>query len=288
MSYGAWTAVSFTKAQLLLVFRACFPCGRSGGFPERCRPVPNSSQNQKTATRLGWGVHLFTASGIVVGMLALDAVYANLEKLAIVYLLLTQLIDGIDGPMARNLNVRQTVPKIDGYVLDLVIDFVTCVVVPAVFLHQFDLLPNHFSLLICGLVVLLSAIWFSRTDMMTEDNWFRGFPATWNLIVPTLYVMESTQWMNAVLIGGLAVLMLTNVQFPHPVRVSENRLATLPFTAIWIGALLWGTLRLPDTDFLVQFALYASIAYYVVICARRTIQSRTADAPPAASPTEAV
>jgi phosphatidylcholine synthase len=207
-------------------------------------------------------------------MLALEAVYANLEKLAIVYLLITQLIDGIDGPMARNLNVRETVPKIDGYVLDLVIDFVTCVVVPVVFLHQFGLLPGQISLAVCGLVVLLSAIWFSRTDMMTEDNWFRGFPATWNLIVPTLYVMESTSWMNAALIVGLAVLMLTDVQFPHPVRVSENRLATLPFTAIWIGALLWGTLRLPDTDFLVQLALYASISYYVVLCAHRTLSAR--------------
>jgi phosphatidylcholine synthase len=126
-------------------------------------------------------------------MLALEAVFDGKPKLAMIYLLITQIIDGIDGPIARQYDVKSTVPKIDGYVLDLVIDYVTCVVVPAAFMHRFDMLPHTFSIPLVGLVVFMSAIWFSRTDMMTEDNWFNGFPATWNLVAPTLFLLAPTR-----------------------------------------------------------------------------------------------
>ena len=122
-------------------------------------------------------MHAFTTSGIVVGMLALQAVLDGRPKAAMIWLLATQLIDGLDGPMARAYDVKGRVPQIDGYVLDLVIDFVTCVVIPAAFLHQFKLLPAGSGLALTGLIVFTSALWFSRTDMMTSDHWFRGFPA---------------------------------------------------------------------------------------------------------------
>lgn len=223
--------------------------------------------------KLGWAVHLFTTTGALAGMLALEAVYQGREKTAIFFLLLTQVIDGVDGPMARSCDVKTNVPKVDGYVLDLVIDYVTCVVVPAVFLHQFDLLPDSFSLPIAGAVVFMSAIWFARTDMMTEDNWFRGFPATWNLIVPTLLIMGSSQWMNAVIVGVLAALMLTDVKFPHPVRVAQNRWLTLPMTALWLGALAWGTCKYPTNSMPAQGVLWSCIVYYGYICFRKTVKS---------------
>jgi phosphatidylcholine synthase len=143
-------------------------------------------------------LHVFTTLGVIVGMLALEAVFNNRAKAAIIYLLLTQVIDGIDGPIARGIDIVKTVPKIDGYVLDLVIDYVTCVLVPAAFMHRFGMLPQAISLPVVCLVVFLSAMWFSRTDMMTDDNWFRGFPSTWNLVIPTLYVINMGRWPNAI------------------------------------------------------------------------------------------
>jgi len=82
-------------------------------------------------------LHAFTASGVLVGMAALVAVLDGSARLAIVWLLVAQLIDGIDGPLARRLLPDDDDPEYDGYVLDLVIDFVTCVLVPAAFLWQF-------------------------------------------------------------------------------------------------------------------------------------------------------
>jgi phosphatidylcholine synthase len=191
--------------------------------------------------RRGWYVHIFTTSGVVVGMMALEAIFAGKPRAAITYLLITQLIDGIDGPMARRINIETVVPKLDGYILDLVIDYVTCVVVPAAFMHQFDLLPDRFSLAGAGMVVFLSAMWFSRTDMMTDDHWFNGFPATWNLVAPSLYVMHTPKWLNLILVVLLSGLMLSNAKFPHMVRVVSLREITLPVTGVWLLALMYGT-----------------------------------------------
>ena len=235
--------------------------------------IKDSGLSKWNPVRLGWAVHFFTTTGALAGMLALEAVYQGREKTAIFFLLLTQIIDGVDGPMARSCDVKTNVPKVDGYVLDLVIDYVTCVVVPAVFLHEFNLLPDSCSLLIAGVVVFMSAIWFARTDMMTEENWFRGFPATWNLIAPTLMVMSSPKWVNAGIVVLLAALMLTDVKFPHPVRVTKNRWLTLPMTAIWLGALAWGTCKHPTGSVVAQGALWVSIVYYAYICCRKTISA---------------
>ena len=197
----------------------------------------------KRLIRRAWYVHIFTTSGVVVGMMALEAIFAGKPRAAIAYLLITQLIDGIDGPMARQIDIRAVVPKLDGYILDLVIDYVTCVVVPAAFMHKFELLPDQFSLAETGLVVFLSAMWFSRTDMMTDDHWFNGFPATWNLVAPSLYLMHTPKWLNLGLVALLSALMLSDAKFPHMVRAAAAREITLPVTGIWLITLAYTTTR---------------------------------------------
>ena len=203
-------------------------------------------------------------------MLALEAVFQNRARAAIVFLLATQLIDGIDGPMARQIDIRATVPKIDGYVLDLVIDYVTCVIVPAAFLHKFHLLPHALSLPIICLIVFLSAIWFSRTDMMTEDLWFNGFPATWNLVAPTMFLLGTPKWANAAACLGLCALMLTDVKFPHPVRSIGMRTITLGVTAGWLVALMWATQRLPTRSNFGKVLFVIALVYFFGLSIWRT------------------
>ena len=98
-------------------------------------------------------------------------------------------LDGIDGPVARAWAVRETVPRIDGYALDLIIDYVTCIVVPVLFLHRFEC-ATGWSLYVGAFMLFTSALWMARTDQMTEDHFFNGFPCEWNMIVPTLYLLD--------------------------------------------------------------------------------------------------
>lgn len=229
--------------------------------------------------RRGWLLHVFTTVGVIVGMLALEAVFDNRPKAAIIYLLITQLIDGIDGPIARQIDIVKTVPKIDGYVLDLVIDYMTCVVVPAAFMHRFGMLPQKFSLAIVCLVVFLSAMWFSRTDMMTADNWFRGFPSTWNMVVPTLFLIGTGQWINAAVTLGLCGLLMSNVQLPHPVRVNVLRPISLSVTLAWLAALLWATVRYPTVSTLGKVVMIPAVAYFVGLSAWRARMVKNAPDP---------
>ncbi len=235
---------------------------------------PGPGEHCRRSTRIAWGVHAFTTSGVVIGMLALQAVFDGNAERAIWFLLATQIIDGIDGPMARQLHVREHEPRIDGYVLDLVIDYVTCVVVPAVFMHQFGLVPEGISLPLAGAVVFFSAIWFSRTDMMTDDLWFQGFPATWNLVLPSLLVAGTGTTINTIVVVGLCVLMLTDVRFPHVMRTLRWRPASLAATGLWLGALLVGSLRLPDTGGAPGVVIGLCALYFVVLCVRASVVRR--------------
>jgi phosphatidylcholine synthase len=200
-------------------------------------------------------VHAVTASGVIVGFLGLLAVIEGHARSAILLLIAAQVLDGIDGPMARAWQISKLYPKLDGYLLDLVVDYVTCVVVPVAFLYEFELLPSPLATPICALVLFTSALWFSRTDMMTDDHWFRGFPATWNLVAPSVFLLGTGTVTNAVVITALALLQLTDVPFAHPVQVVERRIANLAVTVVWVVGMAAAAVLHPDTHVIVRLAL---------------------------------
>jgi phosphatidylcholine synthase len=102
-----------------------------------------------------------------------------------------------------------------------------------------QLLPTHFETLIVGAVFLFSALWFARTDLETDDHWFNGFPAAWNLVVPTFLIMGSTRIEVLIATIALCISQLTNLKFPHIVKVEPMRWVTLPFAVLYLGNLAW-------------------------------------------------
>ncbi len=193
----------------------------------------------------GWIVHCVTALGAVCGMLGIIAVSDHQPREAVLWLAVAMLLDGIDGPVARAWDVKGHVPRIDGYTLDLIVDFVTCIVIPVIFLHEFGMLPAGVSLYLGAFILFMSALWMSRTDQMTDDHWFRGFPCEWNMIVPTLYLLQTPAWFNAIACTLLALTQLTNWKFVHPTQVRRFRPLTITITVLWVGAVMWMTQRSP-------------------------------------------
>ena len=220
-------------------------------------------------------VHAVTASGVIVGFLGLEAVINDRPRSAILLLIAAQVLDGIDGPMARSWQISKLYPKIDGYALDLVVDYVTCVVVPVAFLHHFELLPSGLSVAISALVLFTSALWFCRTDMMTEDHWFRGFPATWNLVAPSFFLLGTGQHFNAVVVIALAVAQLTDLPFAHPVQVAERRAMNLAVTVAWIVAMAGATIVWPDTNVVFRVLLVAAPLWTLIATIEKAFQQRS-------------
>lgn len=220
-------------------------------------------------------MHLFTTVGVIFGALALQDVLDGRADLAIIWLLATMVVDAVDGPVARALGVKERLPQIDGYVLDLVIDYVTCVIVPAAFMYQFHVVPgNGFGLAVLGFMVLTSAIWFSRTDMMTDDNFFRGFPAAWNMVGPLLWVIQANEAFGAAMTILFSLLSLTNMPYPHIMRAKFMRPLTLLAAVVWLGGLAAGAVLHPDHPVWLKVALLAAVGYYLLLAALKTIYDR--------------
>ena len=193
--------------------------------------------SQATSRRAGYVIHVMTASGAVAGLLALQAIFDSRWHAALLWLIACQVLDGLDGPIARRFDVTIHAPLIDGHILDLVVDYVTCVLVPVALLARLELLPTHYETLVAGAIILSSALWFARTDLETEDHWFNGFPAVWNLVVPTFLIFGSSSTVVIVVSLILCATQLTNIKIPHLVRVVEFRRITLPLTVIYLADL---------------------------------------------------
>ncbi len=191
----------------------------------------------------GYSVHLFTASGGAVAVLALYA--AIDQKFAVMFgwLAVALFIDGIDGTLARAAKVEVFAPIIDGSILDLVIDFLTYVLVPVIALWRSDLMPEPWSFWIGLVVVIGSAMYFADTRMKTKDNWFRGFPALWNVFIVYLFVFKLPAILTAIAILTFVVLMFAPIVFVHPLRVEKLRIMTICMTVLWFvcaGFAVWG------------------------------------------------
>jgi len=188
----------------------------------------------QTSKRAGYVLHVLTASGAAAGLVALQAVFNNQWRQALLWLIICQVLDGLDGPIARKIDVVIHAPRIDGHILDLVVDYLTCVVVPVALLARLDLLPLHFQIWVAGAIFITSALWFARIDQETDDHWFNGFPAVWNLVVPSFLILGATPQTVMIVSILLCIVQLTTIKIPHLVRVEWMRKFTLPLTVIYL------------------------------------------------------
>src|SRR5438045_5107761 len=146
---------------------------------------------------------------------------------------LALIIDGLDGPMARRLDVTRLQPVWSGEVLDLVVDFVTYVFVPAYAIAASGLLLPFTSQLLGAGVVVSSALYFADRRMKTQDNHFRGFPALWNAAAFYLFLLRPAPMLASLGVAALIVLTFVPLHVIHPVRVARFRGFTLALIAIW-------------------------------------------------------
>ncbi len=187
-------------------------------------------------------VHLLTATGAVLSMLAMLAAVEEEWSLMFLWLVVALFVDGIDGPLARRYEVKTYWPTYDGVLMDLIIDYLTYVFIPAYALFRSGLLPGWTGWIAIIAITYGSVIYFVDTRMKTKDNSFAGFPACWNMVVLVLFALKPNFWIILVVVVALAVTMFTNVKFIHPVRTERWRLVSLPVTGAWVGFAVWAVL----------------------------------------------
>ena len=178
-------------------------------------------------------VHLLTATGAVFAMLAMLAAVDEKWGLMFLWLVVAFAVDGVDGPLARKYHVQTHAPQFDGVLLDLIIDYLTYVFIPAFALFSSDLLPGWTGWVAIIVITFASAMYFADKRMKTKDNSFLGFPGCWNMVVIVLFAIKPDFWIILILVAVLALAMFLPLKFIHPVRTKRWRLLSLPIAFAW-------------------------------------------------------
>jgi len=242
-------------------------------------PIPSGNPITPQQKRLAFGVHLFTASGVLWGFLALIAAVQHDWRTMFAWLALALFVDGIDGTIARKINITEASPRWSGVALDLIIDYLTYVIVPAYALFSSGMLggsSNVLNLIAMAVILLTSAMYFADNEMKTEDAWFKGFPAVWNLIVFYFFLLSPAEptilSMTIIFLVVLALGLMTfaSFVFVHPLRVAKLRLPTLILLVVWSVLAIMAIWENVDPAPWVTWALCIIGVYFLILGYFRT------------------
>lgn len=180
-----------------------------------------------------FSVHLLTASGSFLAFLGVVAAAEHRFVDMFWWLGLALLVDGIDGPIARKVKVKEVLPNWSGDTLDNIIDYVTYVLLPAFALYQSGMIGEPWSFFAAGAIVVSSAVYYADMGMKTDEYFFSGFPVVWNMVIFTLFVIDASAMTALIVVSVSVVLTFFPINFLHPVRVKRLRALNLAVCLLW-------------------------------------------------------
>ena len=222
------------------------------------------AETQRRFSAAAWAVHVFSASGAVLALLAVLAIDGHRWTEAMLWLFAALVVDGIDGTFARAARVKERASRVDGDVLDLVIDYLNYVFVPTLFILEASLLPGPVAVPLAALIQLSSLYIFARRDMKTEDNYFRGFPALWNVVALYLYAAQIDPVVAAAIVAALIILTFAPIHFVHPFRVRDYGRWLPVLALVWAVSSLVLLIDLPASARTALLAVSAASTFVIV------------------------
>jgi len=216
-------------------------------------------------TLRAYSVHMFTATGAVFAMLALLEAAKGAWAMMFLWLVVAFVVDGIDGPMARKWDVKTRAPIIDGALLDLIIDYLTYVFIPAFALFQSGLLPGWTGWVAIILITFTSALYFADTRMKTADYSFSGFPSCWNMVAVVIFATQPDFWIILGLVVVLSVTMFIKIKFIHPTRTLRWRPLSLAVALAWTACAGWAAWLNFEQPAWVTWGLVATSVYLLLV-----------------------
>jgi len=189
---------------------------------------------------LAFGVHLFTASGVLAAIMSMIAIADSITmgpcklREAMIWLFIAFIIDGIDGTFARKFKTSEVLPNWDGKAIDYVIDFATYAIIPAFFMYYSGLFPPDLNLIATFIILIVSALYYGKDGMVSNDLYFVGFPVVWNAVAFYLYFV--TSWspvVNFTVIVIFSILHFIPIKYPYPSRANTVRTPTILLTLVF-------------------------------------------------------
>lgn len=218
-----------------------------------------------------WSVHVFTASGLVAGFLALLAVQQKDWRTAMLWLIVALVIDGLDGTFARLANVKNVIPYMDGKTMDYVIDFATYAIIPAYMFYQAALVPYEWNFPLTAVILLVSVLYYGKEGMVSPDKYFVGFPVMWNMVMYYyLFVTDFSPGTYVILTIIFAILHFVPIKFAYPSQNLRFKIPTIINSVIFIITLALLVFFYPQKPFWLVFLAYATALYYALLAVYNT------------------
>jgi phosphatidylcholine synthase len=197
-----------------------------------------------------WTAHLYTALGAVLAFSATLSIFDNDFRSAFLALIAATFIDATDGWLARAVHVKERLPNVDGARLDDIVDYLTYVFVPLLIVWRSGLLPDAWTLMVGGFVLVASAYGFAQSDakVVTSDYFFTGFPSYWNVLAIYLYFLRPTPETTALVLIACAILVFVPIRYVYPSRTRTLFVPTMVLGTIWAVLICTLSWRLPATD----------------------------------------
>jgi phosphatidylcholine synthase len=199
-------------------------------------------------------------------------------RIAMAWLFVALVIDGIDGTFARKFKTKEVLPKINGKTMDYVIDFANYAIIPAYFFYNAELVNSAWNLPLSFLILLVSVIYYGKEGMVSDDYYFVGFPVMWNVVVFFLiFVFSLNEFGNAAIIVIFSILHFVPVKFAYPSRAIHLKTLTLIFTAIMLTAMPLIVWIYPNAPNWLKWIAIASLTYFGVLAVVDTFGLRKSD-----------
>ena len=198
---------------------------------------------------LAWIAHLYTATGIVIAFFATVLTFGHAYRAVFVLLVVATAIDATDGVLTRVARVKERLPKVDGALMDNLIDYITYAFIPAAIVWQANLAAAPY--VVCPAMLVSSLYGFSHQDAKVErgdEYYFTGFPSYWNIVVAYLYMLGLRPGISAMVLLVLAVLVFVPIRYLYPSRMKTLQVPTLVLGTMWSLLFAWMIWRLPATD----------------------------------------
>jgi len=210
-------------------------------------------------------VHLLTATGAVLALLALRAVETHDWQMMFVWLGIALVVDAIDGPLARWVGVKEVLPRFSGERLDLIVDYLAYVVVPAFALTDATLLPEGTRVPAAIAILLSSLFHVADLNSKTEEGYFVGFPAIWNIVLLYLFVLEPAPLVSLLIVAFFVAFTFVPLLAVHPFRVERLRPLSCLVTLVWTGTAAIAVANPFPSPLWIQILLFLSAAYFTCV-----------------------
>lgn len=210
-----------------------------------------------------WAVHLFTSSGLVAGFMAILAINEKDWRMAMIWLIVALVIDGIDGTFARMARTKEVLPEMDGKTIDYVIDFANYAIIPAYFFYESQLVEEALRLPLTAMILLVSALYYGKQGMISDDHFFIGFPVLWNVVVFYLvFVWPPIAWISTATVIFFCIIHFVPIKFLYPSQTARFSKVTIPVTVIMLITLIVIVFFYPDQKLWLSILANLCLAYF--------------------------